>query len=244
MNEIKIQTDHMEDRKEDVLLQHQLDTEEREIHELEKKLNQVPENDSNYSSESEEVRVFEQEDIEVKPLDALLPLPGLRKPPKPVIVKQPPFEVKPKKKKKDVEEDDEGKPIVSTTNQEVNTILVMPTTDGNGRSKQHRMLDEHVQMSRSLAVDTFGASKSPTGAPNWKPSSNKDGGSLRSSVQGAPYQHRQRTLDAPPMSPTRPRVGPLLDSATSSMRKADSLRRDSMDLDKGPTSPTSPLSPA
>ena len=45
--------------------------EEKEVAELERRLNEIPEADSSYSSESDEVRIFEDQEIEVKPLDAL-----------------------------------------------------------------------------------------------------------------------------------------------------------------------------
>ena len=38
-NEIKVQTDHIEEQEEDVQLKQQLETEEREVHELEQRLN-------------------------------------------------------------------------------------------------------------------------------------------------------------------------------------------------------------
>ena len=64
-NEIKVQTDHVEEKEEDTELKQQLQAEEWEVRELEKRLNEIPEAESSYSSESEEVRIFEDQEVEV-----------------------------------------------------------------------------------------------------------------------------------------------------------------------------------
>lgn len=145
------------------MLREELEAEEQEVKALEQKLKDVPDNDSNYTSESEEVRILEEEEIEVKPLEPLLPLPELKAPTKPVIVKQPPLPAKPKKKK--VKEDEKAKAPVETASQEVNTVLVMPKSKRQlpigEKSRQHQTLDEHIKKSRASTLGEGGEAGSP-----------------------------------------------------------------------------------